>query len=152
MRLGSESAAFTHSSAHYAGGDDGALRLLVEAGLQLASERSLDALAQTAVDAGLQLCGAALGVIVYLHHGDNGETDERCRYAGIDAEQARLIAPLMPIDSLIPGEFFADEKSRARGLMHAHDLHAIPGGPSLVRFNGLPSLCSYLAAPVRHHG
>ncbi|MES2393254.1 MAG: hypothetical protein V4555_16545, partial [Acidobacteriota bacterium] len=41
------------------------LRLLVETGLLLASERSLDVIVQAALDAGLQLCGARFGIIVY---------------------------------------------------------------------------------------
>ncbi len=41
------------------------LRLLVETGSLLASERSLDAIAQTALDAGLQLCGARFGAFFY---------------------------------------------------------------------------------------
>jgi signal transduction histidine kinase len=152
MRHGAQSRTFSSASPQFIGGDDGPLRLLVEAGLQLASERTLDGLAQTAVNAGLQLCGAELGIIVYLHHADDGETYELCRYAGIDEEQARHISPLTHIDGLIPSHFFTDDHSRARGLMHVHDLTSVTGGPSLVRFKGLPHLCSYLAAPIRHHG
>jgi signal transduction histidine kinase len=152
MRLDSESSASSRSPSHDAMADDGPLRLLVEAGLQIASERSLHGLAQTTVNAGLQLCKAELGIIVYRHHADDGETYELCRYAGITAEQASYIAPLTTLENLIPSHFFSDDASRVRGLMHVPDLTAVTGGPSLVRFKGLPAFCSYLAAPIRHHG
>ena len=41
------------------------LNLLIETGLLLASERSLDAIVQTALDAGLHLCGARFGAFFY---------------------------------------------------------------------------------------
>src|ERR1700759_1540439 len=105
MRLGAASRAFPRASPQYGGDDDGPLRLLVEAGLQLASERSLAGLAQTAVDGGLPPCCPRLGIIVYPPHADDGETYELCRYAGINEEEARRISPLTHLDSLIPSHF-----------------------------------------------
>lgn len=52
------------------------LHLLIRTGLLLASERSLDVVVQTALDAGLELCKAYYGVFFY-RNGDGRDNDGR---------------------------------------------------------------------------
>ncbi len=60
------------------------LRLLIDTGLLLASERSLDVIVQAALDAGLKLSGAAFGAFFYNNVGTDGEPYQLYKLSGID--------------------------------------------------------------------
>ena len=60
------------------------LRLLVETGILLASERSLDVIVQAALDAGLHLCSARYGAFFYNNIGDDNKSYSLYKEAGPD--------------------------------------------------------------------
>src|SRR5579875_1602808 len=60
------------------------LRLLIDTGLLLSSERSLDVIVQAALDTGLALCGAAFGAFFYNNLGPDAEPYQLYKVAGID--------------------------------------------------------------------
>ena len=74
------------------------MRLLIETGLMLTSERSLDVITQCTLEAGLKLCGAQFGIFVYLDTAADGETHQLCKFSGLDAAGMRDY-PAMPSNS-----------------------------------------------------
>ncbi len=121
------------------------LRLLIETGLMLASERSLDAIVQAALDAGLHLCGARFGAFFY--NGDNeGAPYSLYKVSGPDAS---LFAALpMPRPTEIFGVSFVSQQ-----ILRSDDITLDPRYGQNPPFAGLPPLHppvrSYLAVPVR---
>jgi signal transduction histidine kinase len=79
--------------AHHATQTEKHLRLLRETGLLLASEPSLDVLAQATLDAGLHLCNARFGVFCYSPIGEGGQPYSLYKLAG-----PNITAPLHPPD------------------------------------------------------
>lgn len=59
------------------------LRLLVETGLLLGQERSVDVIVQAALDAGCKLCGSRFGVFFYNHISEDGDRYQLYKVAGI---------------------------------------------------------------------
>jgi PAS domain S-box-containing protein len=124
---------------------DSQLRLLVDTGLLLARERSLDVIVQAALDAGLQLCGAAFGAFFYNSIGPDGSPYQLYKLSGAYAEAfAQFPAPR-------PTDIFAESFVNARILRsgeiaqdprygHNSPLHGMPPGHPPVR--------SYLSVPV----
>lgn len=125
------------------------LRLLVQTGLLLASERSLDVIVQAALDAGLELSGAAVGAFFYNRVGENGETYQLYKVSGSDAGSFAGLS--MPHLAELFAPAFANRAAwRSDDVMNgvSHD----GSGP----FRGEPSghlpVRSYLAVPVRGRG
>jgi GAF domain-containing protein len=121
------------------------LRLLVETGLLLASERSLDVIVQAALDAGLHLCGAHFGAFFYSNTGSDGEAYQLYKLAGAAAEAFGGSA--LPPAALIGSAAFEDGK-----IFRSNDITVDSGGdPNPLA--GLPDrklpVRSYLTVPVR---
>ena len=114
------------------------LRLLVEAGISLSSELSLDALLQRIVETAAEVTGsryAALGVI-----GASGDVLERFLTTGIDAETHAAIGDL-PTGRGILGVLIRD----ARPLR----LHALADDPRSVGFPANhPPMKTFLGLPI----
>jgi signal transduction histidine kinase len=117
------------------------LRLLIETGLLLASERSLDVIVQAALDAGLHLCGARFGAFFYNNTGPAAEPYSLYKVVGLDT--TAFVALPMPR----PAEIFAGI-FQGRGIIRSPDItldpryhrDSPPSAPTPVR--------SYLAVPV----
>ena len=118
------------------------LRILVEAGIALSSELSLDALLQRIVDTAAELTGAryaALGVI-----DRSGRALERFLTTGIDAETHAEIGDL----------------PRGRGILgvlireaHPLRLHDLTTDPRSVGFpRGHPPMTTFLGVPILLRG
>jgi PAS domain S-box-containing protein len=124
------------------------LRLLIDTGLLLASERSLDVIVQAALETGRKLCGAAFGLFLYVHLGEKGEPCQMAAATGIDPAKAAALAPLVDLAQLFAeGQRHA---SHATGIVRLADLDQLPDSQRPCIFTGLAStLRSYLAAPVR---
>jgi PAS domain S-box-containing protein len=122
------------------------LRLLIDTGLLLASERSLNVIVQAALDAGRKLCGAGFGLFVYVHLDATGEPCQKAAVSGIDPARAATLAPMVDLRQL-----FAEHRgSHALGVVRLADVDLLPESQRPCIFSGLaPPLRSYLAAPVR---
>ena len=66
-------------------GNEAPLQLLIDTGLLLASERSLDVIVQAALDAGLKLCNAKFGAFFYNNLSDSGEVYPLYKVSGVPA-------------------------------------------------------------------
>jgi PAS domain S-box-containing protein len=132
------------------------LRLLIETGLLLASERSLDVILQAALDAGLRLCGARYGAFCYNSLSDNGEP---CRLDKVTDQDAGAFASL---PTPRPSEIF-NEPFLGREIVRSADITLDPEASRYIRnlpFADTPSgrknqavpVRSYLAVPVRSRG
>ena len=121
------------------------LRLLVETGLLLAHERSIDVIVQAALDAGLKLCGAAFGAFFYNNFTDHGRHYQLYKIAGADpAAFSRLPMPR-------PTAIFAESMVHGR-ILRSDDItqdHRYGHNPP---YNGMPRghlpVRSYLSVPV----
>ena len=131
------------------------LRLLIETGLLLASERSLDFIVEAALDAGLHLSGARFGAFFYNDLPDAGEP---YLYKAIGLEASAFAALPIPC----PAEIF-DRTLLDQGIVRCNDItqdpetsrlgNRIPLAGILPRqANGNPPVRSYLAVPVRSRG
>ena len=122
------------------------LRLLIETGLLLASERSLDLIVEGALNAGLRLSGAVFGVFFYNNIDDNGEPYQLSKNVGLDA----VAYAALPMPSLT--EVF-DVTFRDLGILRSADITLDPSyGPNLpltAMPEGHAPVRSYLAVPVR---
>ena len=125
------------------------LHLLVETGLLLASERSLDVIIQAALDAGLRLSGASFGAFFYTNTGEGGDPYHLYKVAGLDPS----LLDRLPMPG--PTELF-DVTFLDQGVVRSPDItldsrygHNLPlaGMPP-----GHPPVRSYLAVPVRSRG
>lgn len=122
------------------------LRLLIETGILLASERSLDVIVQAALDVGLHLCGARFGAFFYNTIGEHGQSYRLYKVAGPDLNIfAALISPpiaQIPADSVLSQTIFRSADI-SLDPNHSHDLP----------FAGLPPdhppTRSYLSVPAR---
>jgi PAS domain S-box-containing protein len=128
------------------------LRLLIDTGLLLASERSLDVIVQSALETGRKLCGAAFGLFIYVHLGETGSPCQMAAASGIDPARAAALAPLVDLRQLFT-EGQTEGRlsgSHAARIVHLADLDQLPESQRPCIFTGLaPSLRSYLAVPVR---
>ncbi|WP_182276134.1 ATP-binding protein [Granulicella sp. 5B5] len=128
------------------------MRLLLEIGLRLYSERSLDAIAQCTLEGAVRVCGAEFGLFLYYDLSDDGEVHQHCRFAGMDTTKARDIATLTELAQILGEQSAQDERpSHTRGLLRIMDLESAAGREVRVPFSGLPPLRSYLVVPVRMH-
>jgi signal transduction histidine kinase len=125
------------------------LRLLIETGLLLASERSLDVIVQAALDAGLYLCGARFGAFFYNNIGVDGEPYRLYKFSGPDADACAALP--MPR----PTELF-NVTFLGQGIVRSDDITLDPRYGQNPPFAGMPPghapVRSYLAVPVRSRG
>ncbi|HTV08126.1 MAG TPA: ATP-binding protein [Candidatus Aquilonibacter sp.] len=134
---------------HSARGDSTAaadrVRLLVETGLLLAREQSLDRIVQAALDAGLKLSGAAFGAFFYNNLDTDGSTYELYTVSGVDPRAfARFPMPR-------PTPIFAETFVHAR-ILRSDDITQDPRYGHNAPFHGMPSghlpVRSMLSVPV----
>jgi PAS domain S-box-containing protein len=119
-----------------AGAED-KLRLLVQTGLLLASERSLDVITQASLDAGRTLCNAPCGVFFYTCN-DSPHLMSKTSGEGFDASSRALtLAELSPI--------FGQGEQELTVLRRDDDECRQPP------FSHLPGTRSCIAVPVRCH-
>ena len=125
------------------------LRLLIDTGLLLSSERSLDVIVQAALDAGLALCGAAFGAFFYNNLGPDAEPYQLYKVSGLDPKAfaafpmprpTAIFAPTFYGDSILRSEDITQDSRYGRNEPFA----GMPPGHVPVR--------SYLAVPVRSRG
>jgi signal transduction histidine kinase len=129
------------------------LRLLIETGLLLASEHSLDVIVQAALDAGLHLCGARFGAFFYNNIDDDGGEPYRLyKVSGLD--DCAFAALSMPR----PTGFF-NATFLGQGIARSADITLDPDAsrygynlPAAGTSPGHPPVRSYLAVPVRSRG
>ena len=125
------------------------LQLLIDTGLLLASERSLDVIVQAALDAGLQLSGAAFGAFFYNNVGVNGEPYQLYMVSGLDPALFSVFPMPRPTDIFAPT--FTGE-----AILRSDDITADPrygrNTPLAGMPPGHPPVRSYLAVPVRSRG
>jgi signal transduction histidine kinase len=74
------------------------LRLLIDTGLQLASQRDQEAIVQAALNAGLRLCGAHFGAF-FLNIDENGGTAQLYKVTAADPSLLAESSALQPTDS-----------------------------------------------------
>jgi PAS domain S-box-containing protein len=124
-------------------------RLLIETGLLLSSERSLDVIVQAALDAGLSLCGARFGAFFYNNIDDNGGPYRLYKVSGLDA--GAFAAFPIPRPTQIFSVTFLGQ-----GIIRSDDITRDPRYGHKAPFVGLPPdhplVRSYLAIPVRSRG
>jgi PAS domain S-box-containing protein len=125
------------------------LRLLIETGLLLASERSLDVIVQAALDAGLHLCGARFGAFFYNNIGEEGKPYSLYKVSGLDPDAFASFP--MPR----PTEIFS-VTFLGQGIVRSDDITQDPRYGHNAPFTGMPPghppVRSYLAVPVRSRG
>jgi PAS domain S-box-containing protein len=123
------------------------LQLLVDTGLLLARERSLDVIVQAALDAGLKLCGAAFGAFFYNSASpDGGEPYQLYKLSGTAAE-AFAGFPLPRPTAIFSHTF------EGKGILRSDDIKQDPRYGRNAPLDGLPPrhipVRSYLAVPVQ---
>lgn len=125
------------------------LHLLVDTGLLLSSERSLDVIVQAALDAGLALCGAATGAFFYNNLGPDAESYQLYKVAGIAPEAFAAFAMPRPTPIFAP-------TFRGESIVRSDDITQDPRYGNTPLFGGMPEgyvpVRSYLAVPVRSRG
>ncbi len=125
------------------------LRLLIDTGLLLSSERSLDVIVQAALDAGLALCGAAYGAFFYNNLGEDGETYQLYKISGVDPELFSGFPMPRPTAVFAPTFY-------GQTIIRSDDVTADPRYARNAPLNGMPAghlaVHSYLAVPVRSRG
>jgi PAS domain S-box-containing protein len=122
------------------------LRLLIETGILLASERSLDVIVQAALDAGLHLCNARYGAFFYNNIGDDGNSYSLYKIAGPDINI--FAAPPQPHCAEIPKESFLNQLI-VRSPDITHDSRFTQDLPFAGLAPDQPPVRSYLSVPVR---
>jgi PAS domain S-box-containing protein len=122
------------------------LRLLVETGILLASERSLDVLVQAALDAGLHLCSARYGAFFYNNIGNDDKSYSLYKEAGPDLNIFASFPE--PHCTEIPKDSFLNQL-----IVRSPDITLDPRFTENLPFAALspnhPPVRSYLAVPVR---
>jgi len=122
------------------------LRLLVETGILLASERSLDIIVQAALDAGLHLCNARFGAFYYNNLDDQSGSYSLYKAAGPDLNIFAALS-IPPVAAMPKGCFLSQQIVRSPDISLDHrftqDLPFAAPSPDH------PSVRSYLCVPVR---
>ena len=125
------------------------LHLLVETGLLLASERSLDVVIQAALDAGLRLSGASFGAFFYTNIAEDGEPYHLHKIVGLSPS----LLDRLPLPG--PTELF-DVTFLAHGIVRSPNITLDPRYGHNLPLAGMPPghppVRSYLAVPVRSRG
>jgi len=134
-----------HSSSQEEDSHEARLNLLIDTGLALAGERSLETIVQTALEAGRQLACASFGVFFYNATGSDGGPVQRYKFS---AEDPAVVAgiTLTPVADLFSPSVFDNAILRSADITHNPRF----GGNS--PFSGTPlghlAIRSYLAVPV----
>jgi PAS domain S-box-containing protein len=121
------------------------LHLLIETGLRLTSERSLQVVVQSALNAGLELCKAHYAVFFYATTDSPGRV--QCSYAtaGRDGDEFAALFKPESIDicslDLLNGPFLSDDITLEQRSPDALPFVGMPASHPVVR--------SYIAIPVR---
>ena len=122
------------------------LRLLVETGILLASERSLDIIVQAALDAGLHLCNARFGAFYYNNLDDQSGSYSLYKAAGPDLNIFAALS-IPPVAAMPKGCFLSQQIVRSPDISLDHrftqDLPFAAPSPDH------PPVRSYLCVPVR---
>ena len=122
------------------------LRLLVETGILLASERSLDIIVRAALDAGLHLCNARFGAFYYNNLDDQSGSYSLYKAAGPDLNIFAALS-IPPVAAMPKGCFLSQQIVRSPDISLDHrftqDLPFAAPSPDH------PSVRSYLCVPVR---
>ena len=122
------------------------LRLLVETGILLASERSLDVIVQAALDAGLHLCSARYGAFFYNNIGNDDKSYSLYKEAGPDLNIFASFPE--PHCTEIPKDSFLNQL-----IVRSPDITLDRRFTESLPFAALspnhPPVRSYLAVPVR---
>lgn len=121
------------------------LRLLVETGLLLGREQSVELIVQSALDAGLKLSGAAFGAFFYNNVGDDGSRYQLYKISGVDPSAfSRFPMPR-------PTEVFAETFVHGR-ILRSADITRDPRYGHNEPFRGMPPghlpVRSHLSVPV----
>lgn len=121
------------------------VQLLVETGLLLAREHSLDHIVQAALDAGLKLSGAAFGAFFYNNVDSDGSTYQLYKISGVDSREFSRFP--MPRPTAVFAETFvharilrSDDITEDSRYGHNAPFHGMPPGHLPVR--------SMLSVPV----
>ena len=122
------------------------LRLLVETGILLASERSLDVILQAALDAGLHLCGARLGAFFYTDVDDRSSSYSLYKAAGPDINIFTALS--IPAVASMPKDCFLSQQI-IRSPDITLDPRFTPDLPFASPSPHHPPVRSYLCVPVR---
>jgi PAS domain S-box-containing protein len=138
-----------HASPSDASQTERQLRLLVETGILLASERSLDVIVQAALDAGLHLSGAHFGAFFYNNLGHEGEPYSLYKVAGPGVSVFSAL-PMPRPTGIFDVSFLGHE------VLRSPDITLDPRYGNTPPFAGMPPghppVRSYLAVPVRGRG
>ncbi len=122
------------------------LELLVQTGLLLAKSHDLEAMAQAATDAGLELCGAEFGAFFYNVVNKAGESYQLYVLAGADREKFAKFP--MPRNTEVFGPTFT-----GAGVVRSGDITKDPRYGKNAPYYGMPKghlpVRSYLAVPVQ---
>ncbi|MGI4829086.1 MAG: ATP-binding protein [Janthinobacterium lividum] len=122
------------------------LRLLIDTGLLLASERSLDVIVQAALDAGLELSGASFGAFFSDMLNGTTEHPELYKVSGADASRFSAFPTSWPTAN------FAST-SAGQAILRSDDITTDPRHGLNTPFAGMSSshvpVRSYLSVPVR---
>jgi PAS domain S-box-containing protein len=121
------------------------LQLLVDTGLMLARERSLDAIVQAALDAGGKLCNAQWGAFFYTVAAADGAPCPLFKVTGTAAEDPANF-PLSKIDHRLIEILFGDGIVRCADI--SDDAHFGPGSPFAPLTAAPNPTRSYFAIPV----
>ncbi len=121
------------------------LRLLVETGLLLGREQSVELIIQSALDAGLKLCGAAFGAFFYNNVGYDGNPYQLYKVSGVDPSTfARFPMPR-------PTAVFAETMVNGH-ILRSGDITQDPRYGHNEPFKGMPAghlpVRSHLSVPV----
>jgi len=122
------------------------LELVVKTGLQLTNSFNLEAIVQSATDAGLQLCGARFGSFFYNVFNEAGESYLLYTLSGVDREKFADFP--MPRNTQVfaatfdgTGTIRSPDITKDPRYGHNSPSHGMPNGNLPVR--------SYLAVPVK---
>ena len=122
------------------------LELVVETGLLLTRTLDLQAIVQSATDAGLQLCGAQFGAFFYNVVNEEGESYRLYALSGVDREKFAI--PPSPRNTLVFGPTF-----EGMATVRSGDITKDPRYGRNSPYHGIPEghlpVRSYLAIPVK---
>ncbi|MDE1155391.1 MAG: ATP-binding protein [Acidobacteriaceae bacterium] len=127
------------------------LRQLIDIGLLLASERSLDVIVQGALDAGLKLCGAAFGAFFYNQTTPGGERYKLYKVSGTEVDLQSFAKLPMPRNTDLFAPVF-----EGRAIVRSDDILQDSRYGKNAPYKGMPAghlpVRSYLSVPVRSRG
>lgn len=124
---------------------DGHLKLLVETSLQLARERDVEVIVQSALDAGKHLCEAEYGAFLYSVHSLDETPSHSHKLTGTYAEDPDSF-PLTEADEHLMEHFFGSGILRCADI--SQDAHFGEGTPFAPLTAGPNPVRSWMVVPV----